>query len=158
MLWLIPAATALYGGLRAKKQGGSFGRGALTGGLLGAGAAYGGAALMGAGGAGAGAAGAGAAGTGAATTAATPGLLGTAGQYAKTGLTALQAAQTAQGLLGGGQQQAPQMMPQQITGPQTLSQLAESNQQGIGALMDEQMKRRQMSQNLIQQMMGRQYG
>lgn len=169
MLWMLPVAGAALGAMSNRKNPL---KGAAVGGLLGAGGAYAAPALMGTGAGAAGSYGAGAFGTaagyggaGAATTmpaaagstAGGAGLLGTVGQYAKTGLTAMQAAQTAKGLLGG-QEQAPQMAPQQITGPQTLAQLSQSNEQGIGALMDEQTKRRMMNQQIIQQMMGRQYG
>lgn len=153
MLWLIPAAAALYGGMRAKKQGGSFGRGAVTGGLLGAGAAYAAPALAGA----MGGTGAAAAGTASAAPMATAGAAGSSGGLLSSGMTALSAANQAQGLLGGNQQ-VPQMAPQQITAPQGLMQFNEQSQQGINALMDETQKRRMQNQQIINQMMGRNYG
>lgn len=151
MLWMIPVAGAAIGALRARQQGGSMLRGAMTGGLLGAGAAYAAPAL-------AASMGGGAAATGAASAApmATAGT--TSGGLLSTALPALNAASQVQGLLGGGQQMAAQMPQQQITGPQTLADIASQGQQQIGGLMDEAMKRRQMNQQIISRMTGGMYG
>lgn len=162
MLWMIPLATAAIGAMRAKQRGGSMLRGGVTGGLLGAGAAYAAPAMMGsmgAGGAGAagtaGSYGAGAYGTaegyggaGAATlggtTAATPGLLGTMGAYAKPAMTAMSAAQMANGLLGGDKQAAPLQAPQNNSaqGAQILSELYKSGQPGMTPEQQMRMQRR----------------
>lgn len=170
-LWMIPAATAALGALRARNKGQNMLAGAARGGLLGGAAAYGGAALLGGGAAPAAASyapeafgtatgfgGAGAAIQSPVAAAAAPGLLSTAGAYAKPVMYGLQGAQAVQGLLGAGRQEAPQMAPQQITGPQALQGLVQGNEQMQMQAMQDMMKRRMSNQDIIAQMMGRRYG
>lgn len=159
-LWMLPVAGAVGGALLNKKK-------PLKGALIGAGLGAGGmlaAPYLGAAGGsyGAGAFGtaAGYGGAGAATVTPTAGagLLGglkTAAGYAQPVMQGMQAAQMAGGLFGGGeQQQAPQMMPQQVAENQQLQGLLQAGQQGISETEQEQMKRRLQNQQLIRQIMG----
>lgn len=159
---IIPAIAAGYGAWRAKQKGQNVLGGAVKGGLLGAGAAYAAPAMMGAMGAGgagaagtAGSYGAGAYGTAAGyggagaatlggTTAATPGLLGTMGAYAKPAMTAMSAAQMANGLLGGDKQAAPLQAPQNNSaqGAQILAELYKSGAPGMTPEQQMRMQRR----------------
>lgn len=81
-----------------------------------------------------------------------------AASYAQPFAQAASAAGSIKGLLSEPQMQAPQMMPTQNTGAQSLVGLAQSGQQQIDQLMSEDMKRRMANQQIIQSMMGRNYG
>lgn len=172
MLWMLPVAGALGGALLNKKDPL---QGAAMGGLLGAGGMAAAPSIMGAiGGTGLsagtqaalGSAGVNAGSQQAAMLAAQEAGMGgglldslkTASTYAAPIAQAAGAAGSIKGLLSDPQMQAPQMMPTQNTGAQSLAGLAQSGQQQIDQLMSEDMKRRMANQQIIQSMMGRNYG
>lgn len=82
----------------------------------------------------------------------------TAAGYTQPFMQAAQSAQAVKGLLSTPEMQAPQMAPMQGSGAQTLAALSQAGEQQIGQMADADMKRRMMNQQIIQQMLGRNYG
>jgi hypothetical protein len=82
----------------------------------------------------------------------------TAASYVQPVMQAAQAAQSVNGLFQKPQMQAPPMMQQNGMGAQTLGTVAQAGQQQIDQTMDADTKRRMMNQQIINQMMGRNYG
>lgn len=81
----------------------------------------------------------------------------TASEYAKPIGDAGMAAQQVSGLFGEDQKQAPQLYQSPGDGG-SLAAIANADQQGLLALQEQDMKRRQQQMAMIQQMMGRNYG
>lgn len=85
--------------------------------------------------------------------------LKTASEYAVPIGQAANAANAVGGLFGTDQQPMQASAPPVVSGgSQALASIAQSDQQGLLALQDADMKRRQQQMAMIQQMMGRNYG